>query len=148
MSARPAIAVATFYPELPERLVAGEWLLLTVIVLLQPDAAATLRHTAERVAGTLVGVLAAVGIALALGDSGLRVTLALALMVAAFAYLQVPNRYWLYVALFTPGLVLLSSPPGEADAVAAARLGFTLVGAIAVAAVALALSRLDRPSVG
>lgn len=131
-----------------ERLVAGEWLLLTVIVLLQPDTAATLRHTAERVAGTLFGVLAAAGIALALGESGVRTALALVLMVAAFAFLQVPRRYWLYVALFTPGLVLLSSPPGETEAVAAARLGFTLAGAIAVAAVALALSRFDRPSAG
>lgn len=131
-----------------ERLVAGEWLLLTVIVLLQPDVAATLRHTAERVAGTLVGVLAAAGLVLAVGESPVLKALAIVLMVAAFAFLQVPNRYWLYVALFTPGLVLLSSPPGEAGAVAEARLGFTLVGAIAVAAVALALSRLDRPSSG
>lgn len=131
-----------------DRMVAGEWLLLTVIVLLQPDPGATLRHTAERVAGTLLGVLAAAGLALAIGDSIVLSVLALILMVAAFAVLQMPRRYWLYVALFTPGLVLLSSPPGEADAVAEARLGFTLAGAIAVAVVALALSRLDRPPAG
>lgn len=130
------------------RVVAGEWLLLTIVVLLQPDAHATLRHTAERVLGTMLGVTAAAGLALAIGDAPALQALALALMVAAFAYLQMPGRYWVYVSLFTPGLVLISAPPGEADALAEARLGFTVAGAVAVAIVAIALSRFDRPSAG
>lgn len=126
------------------RFPAGEWLLLTVIVLLQPDRHATLRHTAERIAGTLSGVVAAAVLALALGDGPLTIVLALVLMVAAFAWLQMPNRYWAYVGLFTSGLVLLSAPPGEADALAAARLGFTIAGALAVVVATLLVSRFDR----
>lgn len=124
---------------------AGEWLLLTVIVLLQPDRQATLRHTVERMAGTLAGVAVAAAFALALGDGPLTTVLSLMLMIAAFAYLQVPNRYWLYVGLFTPGLVLLSAPPNETGTLALARLGFTIAGAIAVIAVTLLVSRVDRP---
>ncbi|MGI9187252.1 MAG: FUSC family protein, partial [Gaiellales bacterium] len=75
------------------RFPAGEWLLLTMIVLFQPDLRTTLRHTAERTAGTLGGVLAAAVLTLALGDGVLATVLALILMVAAFAYLQMPNRY-------------------------------------------------------
>ena len=123
---------------------AGEWLLLTVIVLLQPDPRATLRHTLERTAGTFGGVIAAAVLALALGDGPLTSVLALLLMVAAFAYLQMPNRYWVYVGLFTPGLVLLSAPPDQTDTLAAARLGLTIAGAIAVTGVTLLVSRFDR----
>lgn len=131
-----------------DRVAAGEWLLLTVIVLIQPDPRATLRHAAERVGGTLLGVIAAAGLAIALGASPVRSLLALALMITAFAFLQMPGRYWMYVALFTPGVVLIGAPPDQTDALAAARLGFTLAGAAAVALVALAVSRLGRSPAG
>ena len=133
------------------RVPASEWLLLTIVVLIQPGVHATLRHTIERVAGTIAGVIAAGLLGVALGTTPLRPLLGLVLMAIAFAYLQMPQRYWAYVGIFTSGLVLISAPPAETDAVAAYRLGFTLAGATAVAAVAIAVSelgRLTRPSSG
>lgn len=129
-----------------DRIPAAEWLLLTVIVLVQPDARGTLRHTAERVAGTLGGVATAAVLALILGDSPLRTVLALALMAIAFGFLQVPGRYWTYVLCFTPGLVLLGAPPGQTFELALDRLVFTLTGAAAVALVVLGLSAIGRRS--
>ena len=123
---------------------AGEWLLLTMIVVSQPDVHGTYRHTLERVVGTVAGVLAAGVIGLALGDAPVRSVLAIVLLVAAFAFRQVPGRYWPYVLFLTPGIVLIESQPSSTAALAENRLLYTLAGAAAVTAAALAVSALTR----
>ena len=123
---------------------AGEWLLLTMIVVSQPDLHGTYRHTFERVVGTIAGVLAAGVISLALGDAPLRTMLAIALLIAAFAFRQLPGRYWAYVVFLTPGIVLIESQPSSTTALAADRVLYTLAGAAAVTAAALAVSALNR----
>ena len=122
----------------------SEWLLLTMIVVSRPDVHGTYRHTLERVVGTIAGVLVAGVIGLGLGDAPVRSLLALALLVVAFAFMQVPGRYWMYVLFLTPGIVLIESPPEATAALAADRLVYTLVGAAAVTAAALAVSALNR----
>ena len=123
---------------------AGEWLLLTMIVVSRPDVHGTYRHTLERVVGTIAGVLVVGVIGLGLGDAPVRSLLALALLVVAFAFMQVPGRYWMYVLFLTPGIVLIESQPEATAALAADRLVYTLVGAAAVTAAALAVSALNR----
>jgi hypothetical protein len=142
------LAVGTLAVFASGRLVAGEWLLLTIVLLLQPDPDATLRRAGERLGGTIAGAAAAAGLSLVLGGSPLRAALAFSLMAAAFAFYQMPDRYWAYVTLFTPGLILLSAPPTQTGTLLEVRIGATLAGALAVALVALALRRVGRPPGG
>ncbi|NBP52449.1 MAG: hypothetical protein EBU70_14935, partial [Actinobacteria bacterium] len=101
LTTAPALVLGCLTWDGLDRYPAGGWLLLTIIVITQPSVHGTYRHTLDRAAGTFAGVLAAGLIGLWLGESHARVVIALGLLVIAFAFMQVPGRYWAYVLFLT-----------------------------------------------
>jgi uncharacterized membrane protein YccC len=85
------------------------WLPATVFVLAQPAPGLRLSEQARaRVAGTVLGVVAAVVIAWVLSPPAPRLGLA---VLAMLLVLAVPQPLWVNSALSTVGLVLLLDPP-------------------------------------
>lgn len=133
-----AAAVATYvvlrwYPD-----GLGAWLIMTVLLLLQPDPHKALRKTVQRVAGTILGVLAA-GLVLVVTDSAaFHHALGSALLVLAMSMHMKP--YWRFVSVLTPAIVLMASTGADGVAVDAWRLGWTLAGAALAVVVTLVVN--------
>lgn len=109
---------------------AGGWFILTVVVVFQPYIQDSFRRTGARAAGTVVGVVIAYVVHLLLPWSTVEVLVGIVLMVAAVLVIMNPkNPYWVFTALLTPGIVLLSGSSSDFANVAAARLLATLAGA-------------------
>ena len=119
----------------------GAWLLLTLIVLLQPDTHDTLQKCVQRTAGTLLGVVIAVALAAFLDSTLALLSVATILaFVALAARYGLKRPYWEYITVMTPAVVLMSSPsPAQITATAENRLLFTVMAAAIVLALALAL---------
>lgn len=119
----------------------GAWLLLTLIIVLQPDTHDSVQRCLQRTAGTVLGVAVAFAISLVLTSSVVLLSLATVLAFAAFVARYVMKRpYWEYTAIITPAVILMSSPtPGSITATAEDRLFFTAVAAAVVLAIALTL---------
>ena len=73
------------------------WVVVTTLVVMQPDARASYRRIVERVVGTFAGVLAAWLITM-LFHSAAVIAIAI-LLVAPFIPHHLANRYWLHTAL-------------------------------------------------
>lgn len=89
----------------------------------------------EKAIGTALGVIAVVPVAIAALPAWAVYVLAAAAFVLAFWQYK---RYWLYYGLYTFGLVLLLSPPGQAGSEAAHR-GFEILAGIGILVVGLAI---------
>ena len=105
----------------------GYWVTLTVILLLQPHAPATLTRTIQRVAGTAVGGLLAAAIAQLIHDPVIVLTVVLLLAAVSTAVLAV--NYALFAMLLTPTFVLLAEVSGGSWKLAGVRVENTLIGA-------------------
>jgi hypothetical protein len=118
----------------------GHWIVLSALVIVKPDYAETSRRARERIAGTLVGGIVAVPLAVFLRNTiGLDIVLA---GLCLLAYSNLKRSYGMYSALLTPFVVLLvnASHPGDW------RLALTRVGdSMAGGALALAVAFLLRP---
>lgn len=119
------------------------WIILTLLVVLQPHPEHTLTRGLARAGGTVLGgVLAAVAVvvidsATVLGLLG--VTMAVA---SAVSYIRAP--YWVFAATLTMTLVLVSMPPGQRLRGDLERIGFTVLAAALAVAVSLAVQALAR----
>ncbi len=95
------------------RLDHGHWIVLTALVIVKPDYAATSLRARERIVGTIAGGIIAVPLAVLLRNTiGLDLVLA-ALCVLAYSHLR--RSYGMYSAFLTPFVVLLvnASHPGD-----------------------------------
>lgn len=120
------------------------WVLLTVFVILQPDPAKTRTRLLERVLGTVVGgAVAAVLAVLIHAQPAVTAIGSLLAIASAVAYLKAP--YWVYASTLTAAVVFLSFTPATALIGDAERIGFTLIAAVAVAAVSLLSEQVARP---
>lgn len=118
----------------------GAWLIMTVLLLLQPDPHKMLHKTVQRVAGTLFGVVAA-AVFLVLTDSVvLHHVLGSVLLVLALSVHTRP--YWRFVTVLTPAIVLMASKGADGISVDERRLGWTLAGAAFAVAVTLTVNGL------
>jgi MFS family permease len=121
----------------------GAWLLLTLIMVLQPSASDTFKKSLQRLAGTLIGGV----IALALIIVGVHATPALILggllLFAAFVLRYAVKRpYWEYVTLLTPAVILMDAPTGDTLRVAEDRVGFTIAAVVVSLALVLVVKSL------
>jgi Fusaric acid resistance protein-like len=82
----------------------GHWVVVSVLVVLRPEAAVTRRRGLERVAGTLLGCLLAVALVF-LVRSPLVADLLIFFLMVGFFRLQ-PTAYGWSLAFFTPAVVL------------------------------------------
>lgn len=128
----------------------GAWLMLTLLVVLQPHLDDAWSRVLQRVAGTLAGF----GIALVLGLTvpwpGVAYVVGGACLVGALSLRVIHRPYWQYVTLLTPAVVLMDGAGTSVVATDVTRLTFTLIGAgsaLVVMAVLLPLrARLNAPS--
>lgn len=95
------------------------WVVVTTLVVMQPDARASYVLIVQRIAGTVLGVVAAYAVTRFVHLHG--VITALLLGVAALIPHHLQNRYWLHTALIAL-LVLLIYDLGTADPHAVAGL--------------------------
>jgi uncharacterized membrane protein YccC len=116
----------------------GYWIALTAAVVLKPDYAATAQRGLARVGGTVLGVLAAGLLVVAVHPSGGVIVPLLALSAWA-GYASFAASYALYSFTVTTTVVLLLAPLGGNELTAALDRGIdTLVGgALAMLAYAL-----------
>lgn len=128
----------------------GAWLIMTVLLLLQPDPHRMLNKTLQRIAGTILGVVGAATVLLLTDSSALHHALGSTLLVLTLSMHTKP--YWRFVTVLTPAMVLMASRGTDGIAVDESRLTWTLAGAalaivvtIAINGVLVARSRRARP---
>ena len=110
------------------------WVVLTVLVVLQPGRAGSTARTLQRVIGTVGGGFVAVAVVTVVADNSLTTAMGVLLAVlSGIAYLKAP--YWAFAALLTAALMSLSFTPETVMHGYLERAGFTLLAAVAVGVV-------------
>ena len=108
----------------------GYWVTLTVALVLRPDFTTTLSRGVARIAGTIVGVVAATAIVLAVPNTP-HITLALAVLFAAISYAAFQLNYGLFSLTVTAYVVFLLALLGTPEATAVQnRLAATVIGGL------------------
>lgn len=116
----------------------GAWLLLTLIVVLQPAPSDTFSKTFNRLGGTLIGVVAAGLISLAITSSAVSLVLSTIFLFVALVLRYVLKKpYWLYMTFLTPSVILIDSHGRDVMDVAAERLAATVLAALIAITIAL-----------
>lgn len=118
----------------------GAWLLLTLIILLQPSPHDTFAKSLQRLGGTLAGCLIALVLILIDIPSTLVLVIGGVLIFGALTVRYVLKRpYWEYVTILTPAVILLSSSGTDRVRVAEDRAAFTLIATTVALLVAVAV---------
>jgi len=104
----------------------GYWIVVTAVLVLQPHSGTTLRRGLQRVAGTVVGAMAAALLA-PLVHGPLRAALVLFVLALAAAAVRKHN-YAVYAALMTPLFVLMAESYSGDWNLAGTRITATLLG--------------------
>jgi uncharacterized membrane protein YccC len=108
----------------------GYWITLTAALVLRPDFTTTLSRGVARIAGTIVGVVAATAIVLAVPHTP-HITLALAIFFAAISYAAFQLNYGLFSVTVTAYVVFLLALLGTPEATAVQnRLVATVIGGL------------------
>jgi hypothetical protein len=116
----------------------GAWLLLTLIILLQPSPHDTFAKSMQRLVGTLAGALIALVLILINVEQTFALVIGGLLIFGALALRYVLKRpYWEYVTVLTPAVILLSASGVDRVRVAEDRVGFTLIAATVALLIAL-----------
>ncbi|MFM9135155.1 MAG: FUSC family protein [bacterium] len=118
----------------------GGWLILTLVVILQPSTKDTVRKTLERLGGTVGGLAIALVLALVDLPPVLQLSMSAALLYCALAsrfVLRLP--YWVYVLLLTPAIILMNAKATSALDLVVERFAFTALGAVLAIGVAFAV---------
>jgi hypothetical protein len=119
----------------------GAWLMLTIVVIVQPSLQVAWTKGVQRAAGTLLGFFIAVGVAGSIPLPGLFFAIAAVFIVIAFLQKMRKRPYWLYAMFLTPGVVLLDGTSTTILSTADDRLLATGVGAL----ICLLVLGLERP---
>jgi len=143
------VAVATWFVVALQLEHSGAWLLMTILVVVQPSMRDGFRKALERAVGTIVGVVIALVIGLIALPTPLVYVLAVGFLVLAVITRTQKKPYWEFAAFLTPAVVLLQGVKDSITSTAQERLFATLIGAGAALAVmgceALILrSRIDN----
>lgn len=118
----------------------GYWATITVLVVLQPHAPATFLRSLQRVGGTVLGALLAVGITAVVHEPAALLPVCAVMAAVSVSVIQV--NYALYATLLTPTFLLLAQLDGLNPKLAGVRAVTNVVAGVA----ALLASRLLWPS--
>ncbi len=125
--------------------IAGAWLLITMVAIIQPDFDGAFGRGTQRVLGTLLGILAAIALGLVATNAVADVMIGTILMVVAIHLLVIARRpYWAGIAVLTPGVVLINTPGHTVLSISFDRLSFTLLGVAVAVPLTLLVARLGR----
>lgn len=119
------------------------WILLTILVSVTPTAAGSISRAAQRAGGTILGGAVAALLVVAIHDRTALVAIGFVAAVAsAVTYVKAP--YWVFAASLTLALVLLTFPEGRALRGDLERVAYTVLAALIVVAVTLAIDAARR----
>ena len=108
----------------------GYWITLTAALVLRPDFTTTFSRGVARIAGTIVGVVAATAIVVAVPNTP-HITLGLAILFAAISYAAFQLNYGLFSLTVTAYVVFLLALVGTPEATAVQnRLVATVAGGL------------------
>jgi len=108
---------------------AGAWFIMTVVLVFQPYLEDSFHRTWQRGAGTVIGVLLAFVIHLAVPWPTAELILGEAFLVVSMLVISSGKYpYWFFSSLITPGIVLLAGSSGNFVATDGARLVATFAG--------------------
>ncbi len=125
---------------------AGAWLLISIVAITQPDLDGAFSRGAQRVSGTLVSMVAAIGLGLLATNPVADVMIDTTLMVVAIHLLLISRQpSWVGIAALTPAVVLINAPGRSVLGVSLDRLAFTLLGVAISVPPTLRIARLGRP---
>lgn len=114
------------------------WLLLTLLLLLQPDPHDSTVKTLQRLIGTVAGGLISLLFVLLPLPSSVSLSIGSAVLFAALILRFVMRRpYWEYIVAITVGIILLDSTADNRVEIAEDRVIYTLLGGLVVIVVAL-----------
>ena len=119
------------------------------MAIIQPDNDGAFRRGAQRVGGTILGILAAIALGLVATNAVVDVMLGTILMIMAIHILLIARRpYWVGIAVLTPAVVLINMPGRTLLSVSVDRLAFTLLGVAIAVPLTLLVARLGRQPAG
>ena len=116
----------------------GYWIPLTTLFVLKPEAGLTWERIAMRAAGTVLGLVIATPLAMAIGSFPVVEAVAIAIA-AGFAFALLPIEYALFTTSITSFVILLSHSLGQSAWQAADQRGIGTALGILVAAGAFVL---------
>ncbi len=106
----------------------GNWILLTIVVILKPSFAMTRQRNKDRLFGTVIGIIIGVLLLYFIKNESVLLTIMIALMLGSFTWIR--TNYFLAVILLTPELIILYHLliPGDITDVLVHRLFDTAIG--------------------
>lgn len=120
----------------------GAWIVLTIIMVLQPRLRETFRKSLNRALGTALGFGIALAVALILSNETALLVLGMAfLTLAVYVKMDPRSKYWHFTMLLTPGIVLAEGAGNDVVATDLDRLWASFTG-IAIALVLLVVFHL------
>lgn len=126
---------------------AGAWFIMTVVLVFQPYLQDAFQRTWQRGAGTVIGVILAFLIHLAVPWSTVELILGEVFLIVAILVISSGKYpYWFFTALITPAIVLLLGNSGDFVATDGARLTATFAGVGLAFLAELLLTPLYRAS--
>ena len=130
----------------------GAWLIMTILVVVQPSMLDGFQKSLERSVGTLVGVVIALVIGLISLPTTVVYLIAIAFVMCAVILQAQKKAYWEVLAFLTPAIVLIVGTRGSITSTAQDRLFATLVGAgaalIVIGIESLVVAAVGRPRAG
>jgi hypothetical protein len=121
----------------------GAWLLLTLIIVMQPSPHDSMTKALQRLAGTVAGGAVALVLILVGIEPPYSIILGGVFLFVAFAArFGLKRPYWQYISALTPGVILLDAQGGNGLRVAEERVGFTVIAVVIVVAISLGIKAL------
>lgn len=114
------------------------WILLTILVVIQPGHRQTATRAAQRAGGTVLGGVVAASAVVLVDSRSLLALIALAAAVASVVA-QFRAPYWIFSASLTVALVLLTQPAGRVLRGDLERVAYTMLAAVLVVGLSLAV---------
>jgi hypothetical protein len=106
----------------------GGWIILTIVVVYQPNLGDGFKKAGARAVGTLVGFVIAILVGLVVQNGPILYLLGTVCLVAAMVVMLTGKPYWYFAALLTPAIVLYDSAGSTVTKVALERLEATIIG--------------------
>lgn len=133
------MAVATWFVIRLDLGHTGAWMLLTIVVVSQPYVQDGFDKALQRAGGTMLGIVAAVGVGALTTSPAILYIVGMAGVMATSVLLMQRRPYWLVAACLTLAIVMLMGASSSIEETAAHRLIATLVGVGAALAVTAAM---------
>lgn len=124
---------------------AGAWMILTLVVVLQPYVQDGVKKVVQRIVGTWLGFVLAIGFGTITHNAAVLVAIGgVSLVLALVALMSGKRPYWEYATLLTLAIVLMEGASTSIVDTADQRLFATVVAGLAVLVVNLAFAPLAK----